>query len=337
MAEQVQTQVQTKIASGTVLTEDQRAKIAQAGGDVVWEGSAGAPHGGDSPSLQDLDGLVDVLGDVEVWLGPGVSAEVLERAPRLRWIQATAAGIERFISPELTASPVVLTNVRGMHASTTADHALALMLALSRGLRGAIDAQTGGTWASIPVTDVIPLDGSRVLVLGTGHIGSAIAHRVAAFGAEVVGVNRSGRPAPAFSAVVEVSQLAEAARDADWLVVAAPATDDTVGLVSAEVIAALPSSAVIVNIARGAVLDERATIDALRSGRLRAAGLDVFEREPLPPDSPLWTLPNVVLTAHSGGAMHGYNDRAVDYFLRNLARFQQGDELTSLVDKAAGY
>lgn len=326
----------TPIVAGVALTDDQIARIAAAGGQVVWHGFAGSPHGALLP-LPELPGLQAVVDRAEVWFGPGLSGEMLAHAPKVTWLQTNSAGVEGFLSPELTGSSVVVTNVRGMHSSTTGDHTLALMLALSRGLPGSVLSQSRGEWIPTPIEDITVMSGTRLLVLGTGAIGQAIATRAAAFGMSVRGVSRSGRTVPGFESVRPVSELADAVRGCDWFVIAAPVTSESRGIVSKAVLAAMKPSAILVNIARGAVVDEPALCEALARRSIRAAGLDVFEVEPLPASSQLWTLPNVLLTPHAGGAMNDYGGQAVEYLVANLRRYRSGEQLLSVVDKEAGY
>jgi phosphoglycerate dehydrogenase-like enzyme len=153
----------------------------------------------------------------------------------------------------------------------------------------------------------------------------------------VSGVNRSGEPAPEFARVARAEDLASEATGCDWLVVACPLTAETRGLVSRKVILALRKDAILVNVARGAVIDEPALVLALESRAIRAAGLDVFTEEPLPSDSALWKLPNALITPHAGGIMTNYGNLAVEYFARNLVLYRRGEPLLSIVDKEAGY
>ena len=326
----------TRIISGVPLSEVQINVIEAAGGTVLWHGTAGQAHG--SPvELSQLPGLVAVMDKAEVWFGPGLSGALLARAPGLQWLQANSAGVETILVPDVVGSQLTVTNVRGMHSSTTGEHTLALMLALARGIAGSVLSQSRAVWSPTAISDIAPLANTRLLVLGTGMIGRAIAERASGFGMVVSGVSRSGRPVAEFASVYPTSHLIQVVADCDWFVVACPLTNHTRRLVSAAVIGVLPCSAIVINIARGAIIDEDALISALQSGRIRGAGLDVFGEEPLESESPLWKLPNVLITPHAGGAMLNYADRAVEYFARNLVLFRGGEALQSIVDKSAGY
>ncbi len=295
----------TPIVSGVELTEDQIELIVGFGGEVLWHGSVGQAHNGTTLSSR-LPELNELMGKAEVWFGPGLSASMIAQSPQLRWWQATAAGVEGLLSPELISSRIVLTNVRGMHAATTAEHAFAIVLALARGIPALVLSQSRSEWSPPPAQDVAGLEGTRLLVLGTGTIGRAIATRALAFGMVVSGVNRSGKPVAEFATVSRAEDLMSEAAACDWLIVACPLTAQTRGLVSSKVILALRKNAILVNVARGAVVDEPALVLALRSRAIRAAGLDVFTEEPLPSDNALWGLPNVLITPHAGGVMANY-------------------------------
>jgi phosphoglycerate dehydrogenase-like enzyme len=187
----------TPIVAGVALSDDQIARILAAGGEVLWHGFAGSPHGS-LLSLSELPGLETVVGEAEVWFGPGLSGETLARAPKVTWLQTNSAGVEGFLSPQVVDSSLVVTNIKGMHSSTTGEHALALMLALARGLPGSVLSQSRGLWNPTPIDDIAAMSGTRLLILGTGMIGQAIASRAAAFGMSVHGVSRGGRPAAGF-------------------------------------------------------------------------------------------------------------------------------------------
>jgi len=326
----------TPIVSGVDLTDDQIAAIEASGGEVLWHGQMDQAHDGRT-SLGRLPRLKELMGRAEVWFGPGLSPKSLSQVPRLRWWQANAAGVEGLLSPELVSSHIVLTNVRGMHATTTAEHAFAIMLALARGIPGLVLSQSRSEWSPPPARDMTGLASARLLVLGTGAIGKAIAARGSAFGMVVSGVSRSGKPVPEFAKVSRAEDLTSEAASCDWLIVACPLTAETRGLVSEKVIMALRKDAMLVNVARGAVIDEPSLVLALQSRAIRGAGLDVFAEEPLPPDSPLWKLPNALVTPHAGGVMPNYTNLAVEYFARNLALYRRGEPLNNIVDKAAGY
>ena len=263
-------------------------------------------------------------------------------APSLEWIHSPAAGVGGMLFPALVESPVIMTNSRGISAATIAEHVVAVTLVLFRKLRLAIRAQADRDWAQDKVLLPPPIrtiGGSRVLIVGLGEIGTATANAMAALGAHVRAVRRStARPKPEFvESVSGPEQLAEQLRDADVVVIAAPQTIDTWGLIGQPELSAMQRDAVLVNVSRGKLVDEPALIAALASGTIGAAALDVFDHEPLPPDSPLWGMDNVLVTPHMAGFRPDHWDAVVDLFSENLRRFDAGQPLLNVVDKRAGY
>jgi phosphoglycerate dehydrogenase-like enzyme len=241
------------------------------------------------------------------------------------------------------ASDILLCNGSGIGGVVVAEHTIALMLALARNLHIAARLQAEARWDRGEVMGsqgrVREFRGSKVAVLGLGPIGIGVAERAAALGAVVRGMRRrppAVSPAP-FEAVVGPADLPTLLPWADYVVLAVPHTPDTERLIRAHELGLMQADAYLVNIARGSVVDEAALVDALRRGTIAGAALDVFDEEPLPPESPLWGLPNVIVTPHVGGAMPNYLWRATELFMDNLERFLAGRPLRNLVDKVAGY
>ena len=265
----------------------------------------------------------------------------LARAPALRWIHSPATGVGELLSPELLASPVLLTNSRGVDARPIAEHVLALVLALSRKLPQAARRQAERAWAQEEFARAPPglLRGKVLGLVGLGEIGREVAALAGALGLRVRAVRR--RPdAPRPPQVEEVrgeDGLEWLLRGADVLVLAAPSTPRTRGLLGARALAWLPRGAVLVNVGRGDLVDEAALVAALRTGALGGAGLDVVAQEPLPPDSPLWDAPGVLLTPHTASLWPDDWPARAALFLDNLRRWQRGAPLFNLVDKAQGY
>ena len=283
-----------------------------------------------------------MLPEADVVLGFIVRPENLARARRLRWIHSTAAGVTGMLFPELVASDVVVTNASGLHADAMAEHALAMMLAFARKLHRARDWQQTREWAQAKTWEEAPalgsLAGTTLGLVGLGAVGSAIAARARALGVRVLAVRRrpAADPAPA-DEQWPVSRLGEVLPRVDWLVIAAPQTPETERLIGREELALLRPGARLVNLGRGALVDEPALIEALRTGQIAGAALDVFEKEPLPPKSPLWNLPEVILTPHTSGLAPRLWERAMEQFSANLRRFLAGAPLENVVDKRAGY
>ncbi|MGD8319945.1 MAG: D-2-hydroxyacid dehydrogenase [Gemmatimonadota bacterium] len=259
-----------------------------------------------------------------------------ELAPGVRWIQATSAGIGQLVHRLGYARRMphtVFTTASGVHARPLAEFALMAMLMHVRRTLHVTRAQRSHTWERFAGTD---LEGRTVVVLGMGAIGTEVARRARAFGMRVVGVKR--RPKGADPATLSVDELhgPDALGDllprADFLVLVAPHTDETEGMVGARELAALPAGAVLVNIGRGALVDEPTLVEHLRSGHLGGAYLDVFAEEPLPPDSPLWDMPDVLVSPHSASTSDRENARITDLFCDNLRRFLDGRPLRNVLD-----
>ncbi|HEX8393036.1 MAG TPA: D-2-hydroxyacid dehydrogenase [Longimicrobium sp.] len=287
------------------------------------------------------DDVLQAVRGAEVYLGFGVPGEIVRAAPTLRWAHTASAGVGGALR-DLADSGIVLTNAAGIYAEPMADTVLAMMLHFARGLDFAVRAQAERRWDKEPFDDVESpvreLSEGTVGIVGLGGIGRAVARRAAALGMRVVASRRAGGEGPDG---VEVLHGDDALRRllprADYLVVTVPHTAETEGLIGARELALLPEGAVVINVARGAVIHEEALVDALRAGRLRGAGLDVFAREPLPHASPLWTLPNVLVTPHVSGASHRFWRRQTDLIVENIRRYASGGPLRNTVDKKAGY
>jgi phosphoglycerate dehydrogenase-like enzyme len=277
-----------------------------------------------------------LLDRIEIGMGD-VPFSLLPRMPRLAWVQLWSAGADWLQQyPESKALPFILTTASGIHGQQLTEHVFALLLAWNRRLAGAFSAQTRHEWRRPGFGELPVLAEKTMLILGYGSIGETLARTALAFGMRVTGVRR--RP-PGESAIpVEpASRLGELLPAADVLVNILPLTPETKGSFGRRQFAAMKAGAVYVNIGRGAVTDETALIEALRTKTIAAALLDVTEEEPLPPDSPLWDMDNVLLTAHYGGLRSGYDQMALATALDNLGRFVRGAPLRNVVDKDQGY
>lgn len=256
---------------------------------------------------------------------------------RVRWIHSYSAGVERLLFPELVASPVPLTNGRGIFARPLAEFALASMLHFAKGLRGLVRSQEKGEWRQIVVEE---LHGRTLGVIGYGEIGRATARLAKAFGMRVAALRR--RPElsaadPYADEVLPLSGLAALLEQSDYLAVCAALTPETKGMLGAPELARLKPGAVIVNVARGAIVDEAALIRALEEKRIRGAALDVYETEPLPPGHPFYRLDNVLLSPHCADHTDGWLEISMRLFLDNFQRFVKGEPLLNVVDKNHGY
>ena len=298
---------------------------------------------GDGPP-RPSDEVMEAIRDAEVYFGFGIPRVLFAEAKCLRWVHSAAAGVGSALHPEMVASDVLFTNSAGIHAIPIAEYVVAGVLHFLRGFDFALDQQRRTEWNKTPFVRMDSvlreMDTVRALIIGVGGLGGATAERLSALGARCTGVRRRvGLGAPAgFERVVSLDQLDRELPNHDVIVIAVPATGETAGLLTAERLDMLPPSAIIVNVARGAMLDDDALVARLESGRLRGAVLDVFREEPLASTSPLWQLRQVLLTPHVSPVSPGrFLPRQLDLFIGNWSRYLQGMPLRNLVDKHAGY
>ena len=316
------------------------------------------------------EGLADDdLSDVEVLLrGPLPAAtfdRLIARCPRLTWVHSATAGVERVLTPSALARGVTITNARGVFSRPIAEHVMMMVLAVCRRLPQLLELQRERTWQPLEARELRDV---TVGVVGLGSIGRTVAGLATAFGCRVVAVRRradaadragetstgrAGRPGssradhtPAdepdarplvIDRVLRPEGLPELLAESDFVVLALPLTQETVNLFDERVIGSMKPGGWLINVARGALVDERALVRALREGRIGGAALDTFRDEPLPPDSPLYDLPNVILTPHTAWSSRRVLDRSIELFCENLARFRRGEPLRNVVDPAIGY
>lgn len=274
------------------------------------------------------------LATAEVLLvGNFESENLLQRAPNLRWIQSIFAGVEKLV-PAIP-SPIMLTNGSGVHALKAGEYGIGAIILLNTAFLPLIANQRRKIWQPIFTTG---LTGKTVVILGTGKLGAAVAAHCRNFGMRVIGVNRQGQLANLFEEVYRIDALHQALGKADFLTVTLPNTARTHHLLGAREFAALPKGAGLVSIGRGQVIDETALAAALSSGHLSGAVMDVFDKEPLPEDSPLWGMENVVISPHCGvDDLSAYLPRALNIFLDNVERYLAGTPLENVVDLQHGY
>jgi phosphoglycerate dehydrogenase-like enzyme len=298
---------------------------------------------GDGPPQPSAESM-EAIREAEVYFGFGIPRPLFLESRRLRWVHSAAAGVGTALYPEMVASDVVLTNSAGVHSIPIAEYVLAGVLHFFRGLDVAAEQQRVSRWDKTffvaedsPVREV---GGARVLVVGAGGIGGQVGVRFSALGATCVGVRRHPeRGVPAgFDRVVGPDSLDTELPHADVVVLTAPLTSESAGLFTAERLKRLKNGSILVNVARGALVDENALVEELRGGRLRGAVLDVFRTEPLASESPLWQLRSVLLTPHTSPVSPGrFWPRALELFRDNWRRYDRGEPLRNLVDKQAGY
>lgn len=291
------------------------------------------------------DEALELAGDADIMFTAVLRPTVFEAARKLQWIHSPAAGLEFILFPAVIESPVLVTNSRGVSADTIAEHALTVVLALFRKLPMAVEAQRSREWAQAAIVDtpLRTIAGSHVLIVGLGGIGLATAQRFASLGAQVDAVRRRPElPKPSgVDRVVSTARLVDLLPRADVVVLAAPETAATRHLIGPRELAAMRRGSILVNVSRGALVDETALVGALTAPpsdrTLAAAALDVFEHEPLPAESALWTLPNVLVTPHIAGFRPDHWDAVCSLFAENLHRFDTGQGLLNVVDKKEGY
>jgi phosphoglycerate dehydrogenase-like enzyme len=258
-----------------------------------------------------------------------------ESAGSLEWIQSASAGVDGLVFPAMVEHDVVLTNARGVFDDALAEYVVGLLLLFAKDLRGVLEQQRRHEWRS---ADTETLEGKRLLVVGAGPIGRAIGRSARTFRMLVRGIGRTSRPGDAvFGTVMGTDELLDGLRWADYVVDILPGTPRTERLFDREAFSAMNPWARFVNVGRGSTVDQDALVDALRSGGISAAALDVFEDEPLPSDSPLWDLPNAVVSPHVAGNFAGWREALVELFVENLERYLTGNPLRNVVDKALGF
>ena len=303
--------------------------------------------------------VLDAVPDAQVYFGYGMPPELLKAGKKLRWVHSGAAGVGSSLTPIMLRSDVVFTNSAGIHAPPMAETVLAMLLHFGRGLDFAVRSQHRAEWSTeafyAESAPLMELSTATVGVIGFGGIGREVARRVASLGARVIAVKRNparsgdndltpvsggGELGSRIELVFGEAGLDAVYRKSDAIVVAAPDTPETRGMIDAAAFARMKRGAVVVNVARGRLIDEESLVEALRSGQLRGAGLDVFFQEPLPSEHPLWSLPNVLLTPHVSAVTRGFWSREVDLMKGNLDRYLRGvptEKWENVVDKRAGY
>ena len=290
-----------------------------------------------------LDGHTDDdLTDVEVLLrGPlpeGAFDRLLGRCPRLMWVHSATAGVERVLTPAARERGLAITNARGVFSDPIAEYVLMMVLAVSRRLPQLLELHRERTWQPLAGREMADL---TIGVVGLGSIGRRVAELALKFGCRVVAIRRqTGESAEGVAGLAEVltpDHLPELMAQSDFVVLALPLTPDTADLFDAEMFAHAKPDAWLINVARGALVDERALVRAVRDGRLGGAVLDAFREEPLPADSELYSTPNVIVTPHTSWSSGRVLDRSIELFCDNLGRFARTEPLLNLVDPGAGY
>jgi phosphoglycerate dehydrogenase-like enzyme len=296
------------------------------------------PEGDDASWYEDPESAFPTASEAEVlWVGspPFNSAESIEKAVdegrRLRWLTTPGAGVDSVPLEAIRRRGLTLTNGAGLHATPIAEYVVMALLAAAKGFPELVRAQDRSEWLSRPPA-LGELKGTRALVIGMGSIGGAVASRLRALGVEVTGVTRSGTESS-----LRPDEWRSRLSGFDWVILATPLTAATSHLIGPAELSTMKKNAWLANIARGGLVDQAALIEALSQGSIGGAYLDATDPEPLPPQSPLWKLPNAIISPHSSWASTRLYDRAADLFLDNLDRYRSGRPLRNVVDLEAGY
>lgn len=327
-----------------VIYLSQMQRLMYREGKPLWAGYSEPEAGGDETEEEAAAVVTGVLREAEVLLtNPVVPDNILDRAPNLKWLQLTSAGADRLIDSELVRSGrVYVTTASGIHAVPIGEYVLGSMIAFAKGFPRAYRSQAESTWRPFIASE---LEGATVGILGLGAIGRNVARLAKAFGMRVIATRRSQEKHMTGAVAGEADVDEMYARDelkamlgeCDYVVLAVPLTEASRNLIGEGELTAMKRSTVIVNIARGAVIDQHALINAVRNGVIGGAALDVTDPEPLPPDNELWTLDNVMITPHISGGTPRYMDRAIDLFCDNLRRYLDNEPLRNVVDPDRGY
>ncbi|WP_407526319.1 D-2-hydroxyacid dehydrogenase [Methylobacterium oryzisoli] len=290
---------------------------------------AGRGHPARVLEARSADGLRAHVGEADVVVASGLwRNDMIEAAPKLRFIQSVSAGTDQFDKTRLARAGIRLASAQGANERAVAEHAMALILGLQRQLHLARDHQAARYWRPILADRALREEesgGKTLVIVGLGRIGLRLAALARPFGFRLLGVRRRPGPCPEVDALLPPERLYEALGEADIVALTCPLTPETEGLIDAPALAALRPSALLVNVARGRVVDEPALIAALQEGRLAGAGLDCVHEEPLPAESSLWAMPHVIVTPHSAGETRAYETSVIDILLDNLGRLARGE------------
>lgn len=287
---------------------------------------------------RDLEKIEAVIDQIEIAAG-SFPRHLVTRAENLRWLQQWGAGADWLLRyPEAVEMDFILTNASGVHAVPISEHIIAFMLTHARRLYHAARAQTRHKWMRPERSDVDELFEKTMLLIGVGAIGERTAELASAFGMRVLGIRRNPeQPAPFVKAMYAPDQLLQVLPEADFVVLTIPLTEETRNMIGEAELRAMKPTAYLVNIGRGGTIDETALIRALEENWIAGAGLDVFETEPLPEDSPLWDMDKLFITPHYSGLTPRYHERAMAIFVDNLRRYRENEPLRNVVDKELGY
>ncbi len=305
------------------VTDEQLARLQAAGAHEVIVASDRATQ---LAAIRDVDVLIGVIDE-----------DMLERAGRLRWMQSLSSGVDMFLFPAFVESDVILTSEKGLVGPHLADHAFGLLLAMTRSIGWAIRQRSWENRLGMRLANR-ELSGMTAGIIGLGGTGISVAERARAFGMRTLAIDPDVETAPDYVELLGRPEcLLEMAARSDVLFVCCPKTSETLGMVDSRVFATMPAGGYVVNVTRGGIIDEDALIEAIESGHLTGAGLDVSAEEPLPASSPLWNYDQIIITPHTAGASQHRIGRIIDRVCANLQHLQNDEPLEGVIDKRKGY
>ncbi len=276
--------------------------------------------------------------DADAFFGFGLKPKMIGRARKLRWIQFSSVGVESILCPELIDRDIMLTNARGATAVNISEHVMSLILAFARTLHISMRNQSGKFWENFRNLAVLEISGDTLGIIGLGSIGLQVAKRAYAFDMRILAVDPTQTEKPdQVESLWRMDRLHDMLGQSDFVAICCPLTPQTRGMIGAPEFHAMKSTAILVTIGRGQIIDQAALVDALETEEIAGAGLDVTDPEPLPQDSPLWEMENVIITPHHAGASPKSWRRIYGIFCENLRRFVAGEPLTNIVDQTRGY
>lgn len=291
-------------------------------------------------SCSDHEGLREIISDVDIYLG-WITRDLFLTAKKLRWIQSPSSGVDQYLTiPELVDGEVILTSARGTHGACLAESVMGMILSFTRGIRDSILAQRQHKWIAKEIRNsLIELTGSTMGIIGFGVVGQAIAKRASAFDMKIIALDMYAKEKPDYvSELWGPERLDDLMSLSDFVVVTVPRTLATVGMIGAREISLMKPNAMLIGISRGGIIDQVALAQALREKRIYAAALDVFEAEPLPEDSELWDIENLIITPHIAGGTQFEAKYIFEIFKENIGRFIRGEfPLINEVDKRRGF
>jgi phosphoglycerate dehydrogenase-like enzyme len=292
--------------------------------------------------LQNYDRVPEEIPDTDIFIGWSLRPEQFVAAKKLRWVHSPAAAVHQLMFPELVRSNIVVTNSTGIHGPVVAEHAIAVLLALAKRLPQAMQYQARQEWSQEQLWHGHPrpreVADSTVAVIGMGGIGREFTTRAKSLGMKILAVRENpGKGLDGADAVYGSSQINEVLPVADYVLLCTPVTPATTGIINASRLNKMKSDAYLINVARGPLIDEAALLEALKHRRIAGAALDVFNEEPLPADSPFWSLDNVLITPHTAAVTDRLWERHYRLIVENLKRFMAGQPLLNQVDKKRGY